>query len=259
VALLFNNTTSTAHGCFVSYRPATNLLYLENDGGTGELAGIAPGSAGSVSNSQCTLLGTGSSYSASGSTATLNVALTFSGTFLAPNKVYLYAAEANTSASNSGWVTEGTWGASAGPPTVVSLAPNSGSGTSQTFTAVYSDPNGAADLATVALLFNTTVSTAHGCFVIYTPATKLLYLENDDGTGFMPGVAPGSAGSVSNSQCTVAGTGSSYGTLGNNATLNVAITFSNTFVVPTKIYLYAAEAKTTGNTSGWVKEGTWTP
>jgi hypothetical protein len=39
----------------------------------------------------------------------------------------------------------------------------------------------------------------------------------------------------------------------------VAITFINTFVVPTKIYLYAAEAKTTGNTSGWVKEGTWTP
>jgi hypothetical protein len=98
-----------AHSCYVIYYPATNLLYLENDGGMGVSAGIAPGSAGSVSNSQCTLAGTGSSYTASGNTATLNVALTFSSTFLVPANVYLYASEANTTASNSGWIKEGTW------------------------------------------------------------------------------------------------------------------------------------------------------
>jgi hypothetical protein len=257
LAVLFNDTVSLAHSCFVVYVPATQQMYLENDGGAGVSAGIAPGSAGSVSNSQCTLQGTGSSYSTSRSTATLNVALTFSGTFLTPKNVYLYAVEANPSATNSGWVKEGTWGTSAGAPAAVSLSPNSGSGTSQTFTAVYSDPNGSADLGTLGILFNTTVSTAHGCLVLYNPASKLMYLENDGGTALLAGIAPGSAGSVSNSQCTLSGTGSSYSASGNTGTLNVALSFTTTSLV--NVYLYASESIVTSSNSGWVKEGTWAP
>ena len=179
--LLFNSGVSAAHGCYVIYYPATNLLYLENDGGTATLAGITPGSAGTAANSQCTLSGTGSSYSASGNTATLNVALSFTSTL--PENIYLYAAEANETASNSGWLKMGVWGVSAGAPTVVSVTPNAGSNAAQTFSAVYADPNGAADLATVRLLFNSAVSGSHACYVIYYPATNLLYLENDGGTG----------------------------------------------------------------------------
>ena len=253
VRLLFNSAVSGAHGCYVTYYPATNLLYLENDGGTGTLPGVTPGSTASASNSQCTLAGTGSSYSAAGNTATLNVALTFTSTL--PENVYLYASESNATASNSGWIKEGTWGASAGPPTVVSVTPNSGSGASQTFSAVYSDPNGAADLATVRLLFNSAVSGAHGCYVTYYPATNLLYLENDGGTGTLPGVTPGSTASASNSQCTLAGTGSSYSAAGNTATLNVALTFTST--LPENVYLYASESNATASNSGWIKEGTW--
>ena len=253
VRLLFNSGVSGAHGCYVTYYPATNLLYLENDGGNAALAGIAPGSAGSASNSQCTLSGTGSSYSASGNTATLNLALTFTSTL--PENTYLYAAEANATASNSGWIKLGTWGASAGAPTVVSVTPNAGSGAAQTFTAVYSDPNGAADLATVRLLFNSGVSGAHGCYVTYYPATNLLYLENDGGNAALAGIAPGSAGSASNSQCTLSGTGSSYSASGNTATLNLALTFTST--LPENTYLYAAEANATASNSGWIKLGTW--
>jgi hypothetical protein len=228
-------------------------MYLENDGGTATLTGVTPGSSATVSNSQCTLSGTGSSYSASGNTATLNVALTFTSPL--PENIYLYAAEANETASNSGWLKLGTWGVSAGAPTVVSVTPNSGSGTAQTFSAVYRDPNGAADLATVRLLFNGAVSGSHACYVLYYPATNLMYLENDGGTAQLAGIVPGSAGMASNSQCTLSGAGSSYSASGNTATLNVALTFTSK--LPENIYLYAAEANLTDSNSGWIKLGTW--
>ena len=194
--------------------------------------------------------GNGSSYNAAGNNATLVVALTFSGTFTGLKNVYLYAGGAT---ANSGWVQKGTWNTS-GPPTVVSLSPSSGSGTTQAFTALYSDPKGTADLATVRILFNTSVAAAHSCYVYYYPATNLLYLENDAGNGLTAGITPGSSATVSSSQCTLAGTGSSYNAAGNNATLVVALTFSATFTGLKNVYLYAGGA--TAN-SGWVQKGTW--
>jgi hypothetical protein len=232
LGLLLNTAVNGVDARYVLYYPATNLIYLKNNADTGLSAGITPGSTGSASNSQCTLTGTGSSYSASGTTATLTVALTFTGTFITPTNVYLYASETNTTASNSGWVKMGTWGVSAGLPTVVSLSPSSGSGAAQTFKGVYSDPNGATDLSTVRLLFNTAVNGVDACYVLYYPATNFLYLENNADTGLSAGVTPGSTGSASNSQCTLAGTGSSYSASGTTATLTVALTFTGTFVTP---------------------------
>jgi hypothetical protein len=98
-----------AHACYVQYSPAANLLYLENDADNGVSAGITPGSQATASNSQCTLSAAGSSYSASGSTATLSVALTFSTALALPTNIYLYASEANTTQSNSGWGKMGVW------------------------------------------------------------------------------------------------------------------------------------------------------
>ncbi len=43
------------HACYVQYTPGLNLLYLENDAGTGVSVGVTPGSQATVSNSQCTL------------------------------------------------------------------------------------------------------------------------------------------------------------------------------------------------------------
>jgi streptogramin lyase len=254
VVVLFNNSVSVSNGCAVIYVPASNLMYLYNNAGTALSTGVAPGSSGSVSNSQCTLAGTGSSFNASGDNLTLNVALTFTGTFLGQKDVFLYAAGET---SNSGWVQKGTWlPASAGPPTVVSLSPGLGSGLTQTFTMAYSDPNGIADLSDVVALFNTSVNPANACAVVYIPASNLLYLYNNAGTALTTGVTPGSSGSVSNSQCTLAGAGSSVNTSGNNLTLNVALTFSGTFVGEKYVVLDAV-GKT--QSSGWVQKGTWTP
>jgi hypothetical protein len=68
-----------------------------------------------------------------------------------------------------------------GPPTIVSLTPNSGNGASVTFQAVYADPNGAADLNEILLQVNTSQSSANACYVYYQPQTNNLYLANNAG------------------------------------------------------------------------------
>jgi sugar lactone lactonase YvrE len=256
VRMLFNTSISAVGACYVYYYPVSNLLYLENDAGTAVSFGITPGSSAQVSNSQCTLKGTGSSTGVSGNNLTLNVALTFSSTFLGPKNVYLYAS--SNSGANSYWVQKGAWGMTQGPPTVVSLAPASGSGTAQTFTGVYADPNGIADLTVVRMLFNTTSNSgANACYVLYYPASNLLYLENDGGTGLSAGFTPGSASQASNSQCTLAGNASSIAISGDSLTLNIALTFSGTFLGQKNVYLLASS--NLGPSTGWAQKGTWTP
>jgi Abnormal spindle-like microcephaly-assoc'd, ASPM-SPD-2-Hydin/Beta-propeller repeat len=249
VLVLFNTSTSLSSACAVVYKPGTNQLYLYNNAGTALTTGITPGS-GSVSNSQCTLTGSGSSVTTSGNNLTLNAALTFAGSYGGAKSSYL---EAVGNTQNSGWVLEGTWT----PTMVVSLSPASGTGLSQTFTTVYSDPNGVSDLSAVRLLFNTSLNVTSACYVEYSPATNKMYLYNDAGTAWLStAVVPGSSTSVSNSQCTLDGTGSSFSTSGNNLTLNVALTFTGTFTGLQNVYMEAV-GKT--QTSTWVGKGTWTP
>ena len=138
------------------------------------------------------------------------------------------------------------------PPTVVSLAPNSGSALTQTFTAVYSDPAGASSLSSVYILFNSTVATRNACYVYYDTGGNQLYLLNDGGTAWSS-LTPGTSSQVANSQCTLSGTGSSYTTAGNNGTLKVALKFSGAALE--NIYLLAADSS--DNSSGWVQVGSW--
>ena len=207
----------------MSYFPPSNQLYLANDANTALSGPIIPGSSGQVSNSQCTLSGAGSSYSTSGSNASLTVAIAF--THTPPENIYLLDSE--TDGTNSGWIQEGTWGATLGLPTPVSLSPSSGSGRSRIFTAVYSDPNGGRDLANLHLLFNTRLSLFNGCSVLYSRVTNAFYLSNDLGDVLSSQVTPGSTAQVSNSQCTLSGTGSSYSVSGNDITLQVALAFNS--------------------------------
>lgn len=144
----------------------------------------------------------------------------------------------------------------ASPPQVTSLSPSSGTGLTQTFTLVYSDPNGLSDLGYAAVLFNTSAKATNTCAVVYSLAANKLYIFNDAGTGYSNGVIPGSSSQASNSQCTLAGAGSSFGTSGNSLTLKVALNFSATFTGHKQVLL-----KAVGNTtdSGWVQKGSWTP
>ena len=62
-------------------------------------------------------------------------------------------------------------------------------------------------------------------------------------------MTPGVAGTVSNSQCTISGTGASVTSSGNNLTVAVPITFQTAFTGIKNVYLSATDDETL--TSGW--------
>src|SRR5208282_2621047 len=186
---------------------------------------ITPGS-GTLSNSQCTITGSGTSVVMSGDNLTLNLAVTASSTYTGKHSVFMNAVD--NSSATTGWINKGTWTPAANQtPAVVSATPNPATGLSNTFALTYSDPNGALDLNHVEVIFNSAVKLSSSCRVIYYPATNLVDLYNDAGTGFSS-ITPGS-GTLSNSQCTITGSGTSVVMSGDNLTLNLAVTASSTY------------------------------
>jgi hypothetical protein len=257
VRMLINTAINGTNACYVYYYPATNALYLENNGNTGTLGPLTPGSSSSLSNSQCTLAGTGSSASASGNNLTVHFALTFASAFTESKNVYL---EGNNAYAGSGWSQKGSWTpVSVGAPTVTSLAPASGTGLTQTFGTAYSDPNGYEDLSNVRVLINSTLSGVNGCYVYYYPATNAMYLENNAGTGTLGPITPGSSSTLSNSQCTLNGAGSSATGSGNTLKVYFAITFANTYAGLKNIYIDATAENGAISGGGFAAKGTWTP
>jgi hypothetical protein len=139
--------------------------------------------------------------------------------------------------------------------TPVSVTPSSGVGLNQTFSALYSDLNGFADIGTAMLNVNTSSNLAGGCAVEYVRASNQMFLRNDAGTAWMgPGTA-GTAGVLQNSQCTLNLQASSTAPSGTNLTVNYAVSFKTSFFGPKSIFMNAANASVT---SGWLSTGTWT-
>ena len=87
------------------------------------------------------------------------------------------------------------------PPVLTSVAPaalTSARFAPATLSATYSDPDGAGDLGTVLLYAGDTAST--GLRVRYVVATNTLSMLNDAGNAWLPGCAPGSPQTLSNSR-----------------------------------------------------------
>ncbi len=92
-------------------------------------------------------------------------------------------------------------------------------------------------------------------YIGYYASSNLIYPKNNANTGFVGSITPGTNTSLSNSQCTVCGMGSSYSVAGSNGILSLNVTFTGTAAQST--YLYASYK--TGANTGWVLEGSWTP
>jgi hypothetical protein len=249
VSALFNASLTVANGCSVTYNRAQNALSLLTDAGTAPAGTITPGS-GSQQNSQCVLNGGGSSVSTAGTMLTLNLAFTFLPAFNGNKNIYM---QATNPYGTSAWQAEGTWTANFSI-TAVSVTPASGTGASQTFSFQFSDSNGAADLASVSVLFNSALSTASACSVTYNRAQNTLALLTDAGAQPAGTITPGS-GSQQNSQCVLNGSGSSVSMAGTVLTLNLALTFQAAFSGNKNIYMQATSPY---GSSAWLTEGTWT-
>ena len=102
-----------------------------------------------------------------------------------------------------GWTDKGDWTIKATnvAPTLGSVTPaalTSAPAAAQTFSAVYSDADGYANLKHAYLLVNTTASGANGIYLLHDRTVNKLYLYNDAGTGYVGNCTPGVAGSLSN-------------------------------------------------------------
>jgi outer membrane protein TolC len=110
VNILINSALDGRQSCYLAYSRPLNTLYLVNDAGSGLLPGLTLNGSGSTSNSQCTVNGSLSSVSGTGSldVLTLTLNISFAPTF-GGNRIVYVAARNLTDTSNSGWQAAATW------------------------------------------------------------------------------------------------------------------------------------------------------
>jgi hypothetical protein len=132
----------------------------------------------------------------------------------------------------------------------VSVSPSSGRGSTQTFTAVYRDPKGGTHIATATLaIMNMDVRpgskagwSTNGCLLRFDLQKRLISLApNVGGTwGYHPIVA-GSSSTLSNSQCTAMGVGSSSKVAGDTIIANFDVAFAPEFAGEKQLFLQSAD------------------
>ncbi len=258
VQMVVDQALGRSNSCYLAYGPPANGLYLLNDAQTQWMGPVPLGGGGTLANSQCSVNLGASSASKSGNTLTMNVNLSFSNGYAGTKNVYAYALDSKN--ANSGWQTRGTWivpGTAANqPPTIGSVTPSSGSGTTQTFRVTLSDPNGYGDLISLQMLVEQSVTPYNTCYLAYGPPANGLFLLNDAGTQWMGPVPLGSGGTISNSQCRVNLNASSASGSGNTLTVDLNLTFNSSFKGSKNLYLYTLDKQYQG--PGWQTKGTWT-
>jgi hypothetical protein len=246
---LINSTLNGSGACWVQVGP--NGIYLYDDDSTPVVLGpIMAG--GTYSNKQCTLNGTGSGVSTSGNNLTLTLSITFKGAFSGLKNIYALANDVY--GNSTGWQTVGTFTLGSAMPSFVSLTPNAGSGSSQVFTAVFSDTAGGSAISGGSFLINSSLNGSSACWIQVGPSG--IYLYDDDSTPVVLGPIV-AGGTYSNKQCTLNGTGSAVSTSENNLTLTLSITFKGVFSGPKNIYALANDVY--GNSTGWQTVGSFTP
>jgi sugar lactone lactonase YvrE len=253
VNALINTALVGNNACYIAYSHPQGVLYLVNDGGTesGLSSPLVLGGAGSVSNSQCTILGGGSAATVSGNSLTLTLNVTFTPNFMG-NKVVYLAGRSVTEAS-SGWRTAGV---SIIPESLVAFPrsgdanPATGESNTALISFTYQDVASTDSIQTVWALTNTAVDGARACYVAYFKPGNALVLVPDNGDGNAAQVIPLSGvNSIENSQCRISTEGSSATTVGNTLTLTLNLFFKSGF--GPSVGMWTAANTVTGLTSPW--------
>jgi hypothetical protein len=260
----FNTSASNgaANSCLVYYEPATRLLKLANNAGSG-WAQAPIGSSTVLENSQCSIDAGATGAVVNGTTLTISLQAAFKSGFAGTKKVYMHAAGASGPAT--GWQHRGNWTVAAPIQTRSSLAtsdatsvtPSTGNGTSRTFALRYSDSASTANLETAWVWFNDSIaSTAAGsCLAYYKRSSNHVYLLNDAGTAWQS-VPLGSALILENSQCAIGVGGSSVSSSGSTLTVNLPVAFKPSFTGEKNIYMFANDGR--GSSTGWQDRGDFT-
>jgi hypothetical protein len=251
--VLIGPALSEPNSCMLLYNVAANQITLLNDNAT-VWQPATPGSATTLQNSQCSLNVAATSVTMNGATLTLNLPLTFAAGYGGAKNIYMWGSD--VSGANSSWQTMGTWTVPSGVTvTTVSATPNSGSGTSQTFTLQYADTAGAANMQQAFVLIGPALSEPNSCMLLYNVAANQITLLNDNATVWQP-ATPGSSTTLQNSQCSLNVAATSVTMNGATLTLKVPLTFAAGYAGAKNIYMWGSD--TSGVISGWQQMGTWT-
>jgi len=259
VNVLINRALDGNNACYLAYDRPNNVLYLVSDTGpNGGLSALALGS-GTVSNSQCTVNGVGSSASGSGNVLTLTLALSFNQANFAGEKITHLAAR-DVAQNNSGWSVMGVWsvpGLAPAFPSITNITPSQGGAQTQQFAVTYRDVASSANLRTMQLLINSDLNGELACYMGYDHASNQLYLVADFNSSLLlPGIAPNSGtGTVQNSQCIINGAGTTKTESGTDVILTVSLTFKPSFTGP-KVAYTGVQTISNAN-SDWHALGFW--
>jgi hypothetical protein len=248
--------TNLSNSVYLYYDQNTNLIYLRDDANNTWLGGFTPGADNTIENSQAILDCGATTIDSSATSLTINWTITFKPAF--SGKAYsTYLSVVDDSAAKVNLTKKGSYTVNTAP-TNIGVTPDSGTGTpevSQTFSAVYADPDGYQNIQYVYFIINTSASGAKGVYAYYNQSTNLLYLRDDTNKTWLGGYAPGSANIIENSRVKLDCSQTTI--IGDNAnlTVNWALTTKKTFLGVKKLYLYVRDDVNQYQT--WTQLGTW--
>ena len=242
---------SALNACYISYDPVANVFFLLSDDMT-QWYGLLAGSANTIGNAQCEIHGATSGSSKSGDRLTVAADISFRTGFAGPKNVYQFSGD--VLGGTTGWLSMASWvdGGDANVVSIDSLTPMPTAGLNQTLTATISDGTGANTISFVQMVVNSTLNGINACFVHYDRASNVFFLLNDSGTAWS-GLLAGSNTSVSNSQCTLIGSGSGGSISGSTLTITYALAFAPGFAGTRQVFMQALDAA--GNIEVWHNEG----
>ena len=140
----------------------------------------------------------------------------------------------------------------------VSVTPAGGTGVTQTFAFVFSDPRAWTNIASGEVLINSAQIYSRACYIHWDAAGKSLSLRDDGDTTWLGPVAIGGGANLSNSQCVLLPATAKVTGAGASATLSLPIEFTNFFapgvLSPYNVYMQEQSAATG---VGWQQAGTW--
>lgn len=235
--------------------PQNNTANLVNDLATGYVPGTLTQGSGTAANSQCSISGSGFTISRAGDTVTVTLPVSFAPIFAGPKTAYQYLTDMQGRVSN--WQPIGTWtipGAGPVHGAIVSTAPYP---SYQAFGISATHTSGANELGLVMILFGSVLNGPGSCWVAVDTQNNTANLVNDAATGYVAGTLTPGSGSVSNSQCSIAGSNFILSKSGNTVMTYLPIAFANSFAGPKKVFQYLRG--TNGQVLNWAQIGTWAP
>jgi hypothetical protein len=251
---------TAANGIYLRYDRTTNKIYLYNDAGTATVGSCTPGNAGTLTNTQGSLNCAATTVAKAGNDLTINWNIKPKTAFASETKKNLYMLVRDMSNTTVGWTDKGDWTIKAtnAAPTLGTLTPSvltSAPAIAKTFTAIYSDADGYANIKQAYLRVHTA---ANGIYLRYDRTTNKLYLYDDAGTATIGSCTPGATKTLTNKQGSLDCATTTVAGSGNNLTIKWNIKPKAAFASVTKKNLYMLVRDMSNVAAGWTDKGDWT-